>query len=366
MKKVFLSVTNDLVVDQRVHKVCNSLMNAGYDVTLIGILKNKSSKILDRNYKTVRFPVIFKKSFLFYAEFNIKLFAYILFKKVDIVVANDLDTLLASYLASIIRKKKLVFDAHEYFTELPELEGRRFVKKIWLRIEQFILPKIKYSYTVCESIANEYKKKYDIEMKVVMNIPLSQKESNSSLLLNDKIGTRKVIIYQGALNIGRGIELVIKAMKYIENYVFLIVGDGDIRDELIELAIKEQVSEKVIFTGRISFNELPKYTRRADIGISLEENLGLNYYFALPNKLFDYINAGIPVIASDLPEIKKIVLENKIGIIVEDRTPENIAKIIESIFNDPIILEIWKTNLLIINKKYKWEDQEPVLLSLFA
>jgi len=366
LKKVFLSVTNDLVVDQRVHKVCNTLTNFGYDVTLIGILKKKSSKTLDRNYKIVRFPIVFKKSFLFYAEFNIKLFAYILFKKVDIIVANDLDTLLASYLASIIRKKKLVFDAHEYFTELPELEGRTFVKKIWLRIEQFILPKIKYSYTVCESIANEYKKKYGIEMKVVMNIPLSQKESNSSLLLNDKIGTRKVIIYQGALNIGRGIELVIKSMKYIENYVFLIVGDGDIRAELIELAIKEQVSEKVIFTGRIPFNELPKYTKRADIGISLEENLGLNYYYSLPNKLFDYINAGIPIIASNLPEIKKIVLENKIGVILEDRTPENLAKIIESIFNNPTTIEIWRNNIFYINKKYKWENQESVLLSLFA
>src|ERR1035437_8590299 len=171
MKRIILSVTNDLVTDQRVHRIATTLMNNGTKVTLVGRLLPKSLP-LQRNYRTHRMRLLFKKGPLFYAEYNIRLFFYLMFAKADILVSNDLDTLPANYLVSIIRKKVLVYDSHEYFTEVPELIYRRVTRNIWKKLEQFILPKIKYSYTVNNSIADIYNKMYNINMKVVRNMPV--------------------------------------------------------------------------------------------------------------------------------------------------------------------------------------------------
>ncbi|HKJ05832.1 MAG TPA: hypothetical protein VJ970_00040, partial [Flavobacteriaceae bacterium] len=155
MKKVVVSVTNDLSSDQRVHKICTSLNNNNFDVLLIG-RKLRNSKAISRKYKTKRFNLLFNSGFLFYAEYNIRLFFYLLFIKKNILVANDLDTLLANYLASTITKCKLIYDSHELFTEVPELTNRPFVKHVWITIEKWIFPKLKTVYTVNSEIAEIY------------------------------------------------------------------------------------------------------------------------------------------------------------------------------------------------------------------
>ena len=142
MQKIIISVTNDLTTDQRVHKVCISLQKMGFEILLVG-RKLQNSLPLDRNYQTHRIQLLFNKGFLFYAEYNLRLFFYLLFKKKEIVLANDLDTLLPNYLVSKLQKKKLVYDSHELFTEVPELINRPKTQKIWLKIEQKILPKLK-------------------------------------------------------------------------------------------------------------------------------------------------------------------------------------------------------------------------------
>lgn len=386
MKRIIIAVTNDLVSDQRVHRIACSLVNMGFEVLLTGRKLDNSVELQQRPYKTRRVSLAFNKGPLFYAEYNIRLFFFLLFKKFDIAVANDLDTLSGAFLASKIKCKKLVYDSHEYFTEVPELINRNTTRSIWLMIEKMFLPRVKYSYTVCGSIAKIYSIKYGIKMKVVRNLPVkNDNDSNSgrsfrqaqcpqvesfkmiyesdNLLL--KINQKKIIIYQGALNLGRGLELVIKAMKHIENAVFVIIGDGDIAAKLKALAKTEEIENKVIFTGKKPFEEIYQYTTMAHVGISLEENLGLNYYYSLPNKLFDYIQAKVPVLVSDFPEMKKIVTDYNIGIIAEKRTPEAIAAYLQNILNDQEMRTLWKENLEKAAVKLCWENEEKKLAEIF-
>ena len=364
--KIIISVTNDLVADNRVHKVAISLMKFGFDVLLVGRKFKKSFPVI-REYKIKRFRLMFRKSVFFYAEYNLRLFLFLLFSKADVFLSNDLDTLSANYYASKFRNKKLVYDSHEYFTEVPELVDRPKVKEIWEKVEKRILPKIKYSYTVCQSIADIYNQKYGINMQVVRNIPICNIEYEVSFpTLFEEIMNKKIILYQGAVNIGRGIEQVIRAMQFLENAVFVIIGDGDIKVETERLVEKLKLKDKVLFAGKIPFNELYSYTKNADIGISIEENVGLNYYYALPNKLFDYIRANVPVLVSKLPEIERIVNKYEIGEFIDNHNVEHIAEKINMMLKSPEKISFWKEKLKKASADLCWENEEQVLKSIFT
>ncbi len=180
-KRIIISVTNDLTTDQRIDKVAKSLLKIGYSPVLVGFIKPKSLELATRTYETKRFRLCFTNGFLFYAEYNLRLFLYLLFTRSNLFLSNDLDTLLANYLASVVRRKTLIYDSHELFTEQPELENRLTVKKIWLKIEQCILPKIKYSYTVSASIARYYRQKYGVNMEIIRNFPIKNERTTTAI-----------------------------------------------------------------------------------------------------------------------------------------------------------------------------------------
>jgi glycosyltransferase involved in cell wall biosynthesis len=363
--KVYISVTNDIVADQRVNKIALSLQKLRVEIVIVGRKIKRQVQITGKSYKPKLLRLIFNKGPLFYAEYNIRLFFFLLFKKLDILVANDLDTLLANYLVSGIRKKKLVYDSHEYFTEVPELVGRDFVKKVWSRIEKWILPKIKCSYTVCESIARIYSEKYNIDMHVVRNLPLYIRDLPKPGI-NIRQANEKIIIYQGALNLARGLELAIQAMKFIDNVKLIIIGDGDIAADLQKLADKYGLNNRVIFYNRMPYEELMAYTTQADLGISLEENMGLNYYYALPNKLFDYIQARIPVLVSDFPEMAKIVNDYGVGLTVNTSDPSQLASVFKEMLENQDKRKLWKRNLETAAVKLCWEKEEKRLLEIYS
>ncbi|NCB08129.1 MAG: glycosyltransferase, partial [Bacteroidia bacterium] len=205
-KRIIVSVTSDLVSDNRVHKVCTTLNGMNFHVLLTGRRLPQSLPLLPRSYPTKRFRLLFHRGPLFYAEYNLRLFVFLLFSKTNVLLANDLDTLPANFLASKLRRKPLVYDSHEFFTEVPELIGRPQVKKAWEWLEQMMVPKLKFAYTVCESIAKIYTEKYGVPFRVVRNVPLAgvvhgKKENRE---------TRKMILYQGAVNTGRALEQAIR------------------------------------------------------------------------------------------------------------------------------------------------------------
>jgi len=361
MKKIIVSVINDITTDQRVDKISNTLLDLGFEVVLVG-RKLKNSKSINRKYKTKRFKLWFNNGPLFYANFNIRLFFFLLFSKFDTLWCNDLDSLPANYYASKIKGKKIIFDSHEYFTEMPELVDRPKVKKIWKTIEKKLLPKLKNITTVSPSIVDLYKKEYDVDVKLLRNVPVLNKKVEK--VENIKIEGKKILIYQGAINVNRGIEYMIEAMKYIDNAFLYIIGTGDISHEIKELINSSNLSDKVKMLGEIPLEKLYSYTVQGDLGLSLEEDKGLNYRFALPNKLFDYIHAGLPVLVSFLPEMKKLVEQYKIGKSIQKHDSKHIADCIIKMINDKNSMQKWKESTKIAALELNWDIEKKVIESL--
>ena len=325
--RIALAVTNDLVTDQRVARTCNTLCDAGYTVTLIGRLLPDSQPI-SRPYKTIRMQLFFHHKAWFYAEYNLRLFFRLLFSKVDLIYANDTDTLLASYLVAKWRKKILFFDAHELFPEVPELANRPHVKHFWEKIEALCMPHIDGGVTVCQSIADIYHDKYGIEMGVVRNVPRMSAQVAPHPIQS------KMILYQGAVNIGRGIDRMIDAMQFLPDYVFYIVGIGDEYNTMRQYAESKPWHDRIVFQGRQTPEQLRQITHSATLGICLLDNIGLNYYYSLPNRIGDFVAAGVPVLATGFPEIRRVVEKHRIGYLVQDEKGEDLALCIKKAVDD--------------------------------
>ena len=362
-QRIILVVSNDLSCDARVHKMATTLTNAGYSVLVLGRKLPQSLPLSEMPYEQRRLRFLCNRGALFYAEMNIRFFFFLLFRKFDLATANDLDTLLAVYCATKIRRKALVYDSHEYFTEVPELQQRPRVKRIWQGIERRIFPKLRNAMTVCESIAKIYQQKYHINVEVVRNVPFLQ--SAQIVSVNLQLPSKHVVLYQGALNLGRGLEMLIESMQFLTDVCLLLVGDGDKMVELKQLAQEKGVTEKVIFTGKIPFEKLPSYTQLATIGVSVEEDLGDNYRYALPNKLFDYIHAGKTVLVSDLPEMRNIVETYRCGEVLQNRTPELVARQIQSLLQNISQLQIYAQQSRKASEELCWQREEEKILQLY-
>jgi glycosyltransferase involved in cell wall biosynthesis len=337
----------------------------GFEVTLVG-RKLKNSLPLERSYRTFRMKLMFTKGPFFYAEYNIRLFLFLLFHKADINVANDLDTLPANYLAALLTKRKLVYDSHEYFTGVPEIINRPLVKATWESIEKWIFPKLKVIYTVNESIAKLYKDQYGKEIKVIRNV--SNRLEQKTKKTREDLGlprNKNIIILQGAgINIDRGAEEAVQAMQYVDNALFLIVGSGDVIDTLKGMVTDLNLNEKVAFLGKLPFSEMMQYTQNADLGLTLDKDTNINYRYSLPNKVFDYIQAGIPVLASNLVEVETVVKSYKVGEIVESHDPHVIAKKMTEMLNDDR-KAAWKENLKAAAKELCWEKESIKLKEIY-
>lgn len=365
LAKIYFSVINDLVSDQRVDRMIQTLTKAGYQVCLTGRKLPWSPPLERRDYQTYRMNLWVKKGFAFYAWFNIRLFFYLISRRNPMIfVANDLDTLPASFLASSLRGVPLVYDSHEYFTEVPELIQRDFVRKFWLRLEKWILPRLRFAITVSDPIAEAYREKYGTDFHVVYNYPL-RKRNTRTFPLPQMANNTRILLYQGSVNVGRGLELLISAIESMQEVLLVIAGDGDIREELEIYVRNRKLSDKIHFTGRIPPDALNGLTSQAHAGVSLEEDLGLNYRYALPNKLFDYIQAKIPVLVSDLPEMRKLLVQYPVGLVAGSRDPESIRKQLELLLFDEKKRQEWKKNLTQASVQLCWENQENKILDLF-
>ena len=367
-KRIIVSVTNDLYTDQRVHKVCTFLHENEFEVLLVGRLRKNSPKMPPRDYATKRMRLWFDKGALFYAHYNLRLFFFLLFRRTDALLSNDLDTLLANYLAKKCKRScELYYDSHELFTEVPELTARPKIRKIWLAIEKWIFPKLKNVYTVNESIAKIYREKYNVPVKVVRNVsPLWKAENISSKKELGLPENKKIIILQGAgINIDRGAEEAVEAMKYVENALFIIVGSGDVIPLLKEKVATLELNEKVRFFGRQPYDILMQFTYHADIGLTLDKNTNQNYRYSLPNKVFDYIHTRTAIVASNLVEVANIVNKHKVGEIIESHDPETIAKTINNTLFDNEKLEKLKGNCEKAAKLENWEKEKRVLEKIY-
>lgn len=367
-KRIIVSVINDLVTDQRVEKTCATLCEMGFELLLTGRQLHNSPAMDTRAYGVKRMRLLFEKGPAFYACFQLRLFFLLLFSKADLLWANDLDTLLPNFLVSKIKKIPLIYDSHEYFTGVPELQNSPRKKKIWKSVEKRIFPRLKEVFTVNDSIAGLYEKEYGIRPVVVRNVPRALKTTVKKTREELALPPHKpVMILQGSgINMHRGAEEMVEAMQWIKKAVLLFVGSGDIIETLKDMTLRLQLKNKVIFVPRQPYEKMMQYTGAADLGLSLDKDTNINYRFSLPNKIFDYIHAGIPVLASRLPEIEKVIETYGVGDFIPDHKPEHIAQKVNEIFSRPELIERWKRNTRKAAGALNWESESEKIKKVLA
>ena len=357
METILFTVTNDLNYDQRMIRICITMSQAGYNVLLVGVKRKDQLSLQQRPYKQKRLPCFFSKGLGFYAEFNTRLFFYLLFKKADAFCCIDIDTILPVWLAGKLRNKKRVYDAHEYFSQLDEVVSRPFIYKYWHWLERVFIPKFKNGYTVCISIADIFQQKFGVSYQVIRNVPQTTAWNHAE----KKSG---ILLYQGAVNKGRGLEKLIEAMKYINGELW-ICGDGNFFKEMKLAVNKHGVSGKVVFWGMLNPEDLKNKTSAATVAINPFERDGLNQYLSLSNKYFDYIQNSLPQVTMNFPEYENINQEYEVALLIDDLEPATIARAVNSLFTDKNLYKKLQENCIRAREVLNWQQEEKILLAFY-
>jgi glycosyltransferase involved in cell wall biosynthesis len=357
-KSILFTVTNDLNYDQRMIRICSSLARAGYLVTLTGRKLKNSLPLNSRPYQQKRIFCFFSKGFLFYAEYNIRLFFWILTQKTDCICAIDLDTILPCLLASKLKGSRRVYDAHELFCEMKEVVTRPSRYRFWKWIEKICVPQFPNGYTVCRPIAGEFKYMYGVDYEVIRNLPLK------NIPAEPTERTEPFFIYQGAVNEGRCFETLIPAMQSVHAPLH-VYGDGNFFNQTKSLIKTLKVEEKVTLKGNCKPEQLKSITPTACAGITLFENNGRSNYYSLANRYFDYIMAGIPQLCVDFPSYKEIQSEFEVALLIPDTRPETIAKALNLLLDDRVLHQRLQENCQKARMVLNWENEETKLIQFY-
>lgn len=275
----------------------------------------------------------------------------------DAVCAIDLDTIMPCHFVSRFKRIPRIYDAHELFTEMKEVITRPGIKKIWTRVEKRLVPKFKLGYTVSESIAEEFHRRYGVKYETIRNVPVLK-------ILDEKMSGEKFILYQGAVNEARGFEYLIPAMQSV-NSKLIICGDGNFMPQLKKLITDHKLENKIELKGMLPPDEIWKISQQATIGIALAEREGLNQWLALPNKFFDYVHAGLPQLTMNYPEYIKINKQFEVAVLIDDLAPEKIADAINNLLNDDVLHSRLKDNCLKARQELNWQHEEKKVLSFY-
>jgi glycosyltransferase involved in cell wall biosynthesis len=370
--RLIFTVTNDLNYDQRMQRIGASLVESGYDVLIIGREMLNSKPLQSLVFEQKRLHCIFSKGFFFYAEYNVRLFIFLLLARYDAVCSIDLDTLPAGCMASLIRRKKRVFDAHEYFTEVPEVVHRPMVKAFWGMVSRVFLPFYRHAYTVGPALADIFTNKYGIPFAVVRNMPLplpqqpttdnQQPITNSGQPSNDNRQrttiNQPIILYQGALNEGRGLEQMLEAMTHLHGVKLWLAGEGDLSDVLREKARILGLGDRVRFLGFVLPQDLKNLTSQAWLGLNLLENRGQSYYYSLANKFFDTVQAQVPMLTMNFPEYTALNREFEVAILLPNLDIQGIVKVILQLIQEPEVYQKLKNNCINAAQTWHWENEK--------
>lgn len=362
-KNIILAVTNDLTYDRRMFRICSALAEAGANVMLVGRKLKDSKAFAIHSFEGIRLRCWFTKGFLFYGEYNIRLVFFLWRSKFDIACACDLDTALAVRMASWIKLKKTVYDAHEFFSEVPELKDRPAVKAIWNWIGRLTIPGFDACYTVGQELATLMGKKYNVHFDVIRNIaPFSINQNESHVKLTDQ----KILLYQGALNVGRGLEACVEAMVQLPDWQFWLAGEGDITDQLKVLSKEKGVADRVSFLGWVMPDDLPALMRQATLSINLREVGSLNDFYSLPNKFFDAIHAGLPSIHMNYPEYAAICQRYPCALLIDEVRVEKIVEAVQHISSDKVFYNSMVVACEEAAKEFTWENEAKKLVAIYT
>ena len=361
---LLFTVTTDLCFDQRMQRICGSLATAGYRVRLVGWQRPASPPLTPQPYQQHRLRGWFQTGKLFYVEYNLRLFFYLLGQKAAAWCACDLDTALPVWLRARLGGQPLVYDAHELFTETPEVVARPAVQRVWRWVEGFIVPRAARAYTVGPALARVFEQRYGRPFGVVRNVSRLRPDE----VLAPAAPAGGYILYQGALNVGRGLENLLAAMPQVAGRL-VICGEGDLSAPLRAQAgaLGLLASGRVEFRGFVLPEALRVVTRQAAVGIMLLENSGLSYYYSLANKFFDYVHAGIPQVLIDFPEYRALNEQFDVAELVADLHPDTLARALNRLLRDePARYQHLAANCRRAAPQLSWQHEEQGLRRLWA
>ncbi len=356
--------------DHRVLKEALTLRETGHDVTLIAQRHDDSypEERVEHGIRVVRLRMHkwpWRKGR--YAEYFLRAASKAVALKGDVYHAHDLDTLVPAAIAARLRRKPLIYDSHELFTEMHFLIGRARETRIWESIEKRLITQCARVITVSDPIADEMVARYGIERPVVLRnipryeeppvpIPFFPEEPSSDAL---------TFLCQGYLQPGRGLDQIVRAMKSLPEHRLVILGDGPERESLVAIARNEKLENRVIIHAAVPLAALPPRTASADVGLIAYSMASLNFRYALPNKFFEYIMAGVPVITTPIPEIAKLVKKYDVGEVVEEATDEALVKAMRKLADDPDRRQRIRKNCIETARVLCWQEEEKKLLQIY-
>jgi glycosyltransferase involved in cell wall biosynthesis len=359
-KVAWISFLGNALLDSRIVNLIISLKESGITTRVT------SFDIYSQDFKDVKGDVsIFrlerkKPSFLFYFNFARMLCSELRKSNADIYFAEDIYTLPFAAFYAKIKKRKLIYNSRELYAFLGGHSKKKYLSFILKTLERILIRKCDLVLTTGDMDTQFLEKMYSISNVVtVRNIPAYhapdrvidvRKELN---VPDDKV----LLLYQGVLLNGRGIPKIFNAISKLPDTALLILGDGEQSNNFKNLANSLGISDRVYFYGMVQHDELINYTAAADIGLALIENISMSYYYALPNKLFEYIMAGLPVISCSLPQMKKIVEDYKVGICVDAESEDDITKAIEDMIKDKTPLKQYRQNCFDAAKELNWQKE---------
>lgn len=301
--------TTDLASDQRLQRAASALHGDTLQVTLLGRVLPSSGPLEVHSYTQIRLHCPLHKGIGFYLLYNLQVLFWLIRHRPQAVTACDADTLVGASLGARLVGARLYFDAHEYFSEVPEVVRRPAIQAVWRTIEHIFIPRVDVGYTVGPALAAVFSRIYGKPFGTIRNVPLQADYSS-----NVRLPVPNRIVYTGALNEGRGLEQLLQVLALEPAYTAVICGDGPLQAHLQALSASLGLQERVRFTGRLLPAELRHQLSQAWLGFSLLVPTGESYRLSLANKFFDYIQAGLPQICPALPEYEAVLAQHPVGL----------------------------------------------------
>jgi len=286
--------------------------------------------------------------------------------KADAVHAHDVNVLPTAWLAAKLSGARIIYDAHEISTSR---EGYSSFRKLVGVVERFLMPRVQGSITTTDARAKFFARAYGVERPIVLQNRPRYQVANTSTRIRDELQLEQpwpIVVYQGGVQQGRGLERLVRVAALVPNAYFVFIGGGRLDASLRSIAAELGLEERVRFIPTVALAELPSYTASADIGVQPIENTCLNHYTTDSNKLFEYVQAGLPVVASDLPEIRRVVREHDLGLLVPAGDTEALATALQSLVEDKSTRDFHAERSRTAAAVLNWEAQEGELLALYG
>jgi len=364
-KKVLITFLGNLNYDTRCKNLFETFSANNFEVEFIGFDWLTKDFVETRDNITI-FKL--KKGFLsisFYLKYIWHLKLKLLTTNASTIFAEDIYTLPFVVIFGKLKRTKIYYDSRELYGYLAGLKDKKFQQLLWKWIEKLCIKFVNNVIVTGPMDAEFLKEEYRIKNLIILrNLPRYYKP-DTKINLHLQLGlekTKKIILYQGVLLKGRGIENIFAVLKEIPDSVFVIAGDGDYEKYYKKLATDMEIEKQVFFLGKLTQEELPKVTTSAHIGVSLIKNLSKSYYYALPNKLFEYIMAEVPVIVSDLPQMKEVVEKYDVGFAINVENKDELVDSIKKLIEDSDLYESRKQNCQIASQELNWEKEVSALL----